>query len=127
MRHILLFLLTLIIFSCQEKKEQIDNGEDLENTYIQEIGSLYYPESMNMRPVKIGPREEKNDYLIEIINSDSLDIDKNKTSSAIQNIAFLYKKHLEVNNRNPENIIVIVRQKKLPVKRYKFDVENLTE
>lgn len=127
MRHILLFLLTLIIFSCQEKKEQIDNGEDLENTYIQGIGSLYYPESMNMRPVKIGPREEKKDYLIEIINSDSLDIDKNKRSSAIQNIAFLYKKHLEANNRNPENIIVIVRQKKMPIKRYKFDVERLTE
>ena len=59
MKKIILYVILIATFSCQEKKDVIDNGEDLDDTFIQEIGKLYYPEKIAARPVEIGPRNEK--------------------------------------------------------------------
>ncbi|MNR11383.1 hypothetical protein D3C85_1276800 [compost metagenome] len=125
MRKILLFSLLFIILSCQEKKDNTDNGEDLDGTYIQEIGKLYYPEKLDTRPKKIGPRNEKKDYIITITNSDSLENDSINIKLDSKNIAYLYKKHLIKNHRNPKNIIVNIKRRNGNNQSFEFEEKNL--
>ena len=71
MKKILLFSLLIFVFSCKVEKDKPDDGKDLDDTYIQEIGNLYYPEKIDTRPKNVGPRNEEKDYIIDITNSDS--------------------------------------------------------
>lgn len=59
MKKTILYVLLIATFSCQGKKDVVDNGEDLDDTFIQEIGKIYYPEKIDTRPKKVGPRNEK--------------------------------------------------------------------
>jgi hypothetical protein len=126
MRQILLFLLILISFSCQEKKDNTDNGKDFDHSYIQEIGRLYNAERIDTRPTKIGPREERKDYTIDVTNSDSLEKNLINLKLGAENIAYLYKKHLKVNRRNPKKIIVNIKLKNRTNQSFKFDEKKLT-
>jgi hypothetical protein len=125
MRKIILLSLLIVSLSCQEKKLIKDNGEDMDHTYIQEIGKLYYPERISTKPEKLGPRDEKKDYTIDIINSDSLEENSKSLNLKSENIAYLYVKHLKKNNRNPKNIIVNIKRKNGNNQTFEFKEKKL--
>ena len=125
MKKTLFFSILILIFSCQEKKIVADDGEDLDDTYIQEIGRQFYPEKIDARPLKIGPRGEKKDYIIDITNSDSLQEGAINLNS--KKIAYLYKLHLKKNHRNPKNIIVNIKRRNGNNQSFKFDEKNLNK
>ena len=64
MKKVLLFSFLIFAISCKVEIDKSDDGLDLDDTYIQEIGKLYYPEEINVRPEKVGPRNKKKDYII---------------------------------------------------------------
>jgi len=125
MKKIILYVILIATFSCQEKKDVIDNGEDLDDTFIQEIGKLYYPEKIAARPVEIGPRNEKKDYIIDITNSDSLKENSKNLILNSKNIAYLYKKHLMKNQRTPKHIIVNIKRTNGNNQSFEFDEKKL--
>ena len=107
------------------EKNKADDGQDLDDTYIQEIGKLYYPEEINARPEKVGSRNEEKDYIIEIINSDSLKENSINLRLNSKNIAYLYKKHLIKNKRIPKNIIVNIKRKNGNNESFEFEDKEL--
>lgn len=125
MKKNLLFLLLIFAISCKVEADKSDDGLDLDDTYIQEIGKLYYPEEINARPVKVGPRNEEKDYIIEIINSDSLKQNSMNLRLNSKNIAYLYKKHLMNNKRIPKNIIVVIKRKNDNNETFEFEDNEL--
>lgn len=125
MKKTILYLLLVATFSCQGKKDVVDNGEDLDDTFIQEIGKIYYPEKIDTRPKKVGPRNEKKDYIIDITNSDSLKENSINLTLNSKNIAYLYKKHLIKNHRIPKNIIVNVKRTNGNKQSFEFDENKL--
>ena len=125
MKKNLLFLLLIFAISCKVEADKSDDGLDLDDTYIQEIGKLYYPEEINARPVKVGPRNEEKDYIIEIINSDSLKQNSMNLRLNSKNIAYLYKKHLMNNMRIPKNIIVVIKRKNGNNETFEFEDKEL--
>ena len=125
MKKNLLFLLLIFAISCKVEADKSDDGLDLDDTYIQEIGKLYYPEEINARPVKVGPRNEEKDYIIEIINSDSLKENSINLRLNSKNIAYLYKKHLIKNKRIPKNIIVNIKRKNGNNESFEFEDKEL--
>ena len=125
MKKYLLFLLLIFAISCKVEADKSDDGLDLDDTYIQEIGKLYYPEEINARPVKVGPRNEEKDYIIEIINSDSLKQNSMNLRLNSKNIAYLYKKHLMNNKRIPKNIIVVIKRKNGNNETFEFEDNEL--
>ncbi len=125
MKKNLLFLLLIFAISCKVEADKSDDGLDLDDTYIQEIGKLYYPEEINARPVKVGPRNEEKDYIIEIINSDSLKQNSMNLRLNSKNIAYLYKKHLMNNMRIPKNIIVVIKRKNGNNETFEFEDNEL--
>ncbi len=125
MKKNLLFLLLIFAISCKVEADKSDDGLDLDDTYIQEIGKLYYPEEINARPVKVGPRNEEKDYIIEIINSDSLKQNSMNLRLNSKNIAYLYKKHLMNNKRIPKNIIVVIKRKNGNNETFEFEDNEL--
>ena len=125
MKKNLLFLLLIFAISCKVEADKSDDGLDLDDTYIQEIGKLYYPEEINARPVKVGPRNEEKDYIIEIINSDSLKQNSMNLRLNSKNIAYLYKKHLMNNKRIPKNIIVVKKRKNGNNETFEFEDNEL--
>lgn len=127
MKKILLFSLLIFVFSCKVEKEKTDDGQDLDDSYIQEIGNLYYPEKIDARPMKVGPRNEEKDYIIDITNSDSLKDNSINLIINSKNIAYLYKKHLIKNQRIPKNIIVNVKRTNGNNESFEFDEKELTK
>ena len=125
MKKNLLFLLLIFAISCKVEADKSDDGLDLDDTYIQEIGKLYYPEEINARPVKVGPRNEEKDNIIEIINSDSLKQNSMNLRLNSKNIAYLYKKHLMNNKRIPKNIIVVIKRKNGNNETFEFEDNEL--
>ena len=125
MKKNLLFLLLIFAISCKVEADKSDDGLDLDDTYIQEIGKLYYPEEINARPVKVGPRNEEKDYIIEIINSDSLKQNSMNLRLNSKNIAYMYKKHLMNNKRIPKNIIVVIKRKNGNNETFEFEDNEL--
>lgn len=125
MKKNLLFLLLIFAISCKVEADKSDDGLDLDDTYIQEIGKLYYPEEINARPVKVGPRNEEKDYIIEIINSDSLKQNSMNLRLNSKNIAYLYKKHLMNNKRIPKIIIVVIKRKNGNNETFEFEDNEL--
>ena len=125
MKKNLLFLLLIFAISCKVEADKSDDGLDLDDTYIQEIGKLYYPEEINARPVKVGPRNEEKDYIIEIINSDSLKQNSMNLRLNSKNIAYLYKKHLMNYMRIPKNIIVVIKRKNGNNETFEFEDNEL--
>lgn len=125
MKKNLLFLLLIFAISCKVEADKSDDGLDLDDTYIQEIGKLYYPEEIYARPVKVGPRNEEKDYIIEIINSDSLKQNSMNLRLNSKNIAYLYKKHLMNNKRIPKNIIVVIKRKNGNNETFEFEDNEL--
>ncbi|MRX41386.1 hypothetical protein GJU43_19035 [Flavobacterium sp. LC2016-23] len=125
MKKTILYVLLIATFSCQGKKDVVDNGEDLDDRFIQEIGKIYYPEKIDTRPKKVGPRNEKKDYIIDITNSDSLKESSINLALNSKNIAYLYKKHLIKNHRIPKNIIVNVKRTNGNNQSFEFDENKL--
>lgn len=127
MKRLLIFLVITFIFSCQEKKTIPDNGQDLDDTYIQEIGKLVYPEKIDTRQKKVGSRSEKKDYIIDITNSDSLKENSKYLDRSSKNVAYLYKQHLLKNHRNPRNIIVNIYRKNGNNQSFEFEEKSLVK
>jgi hypothetical protein len=125
MKKVLLFSILIFAISCKVEADKSDDGLDLDDTHIQEIGKLYYPEEINARPEKVGPRNEEKDYIIEIINSDSLNENSKNLRLNSKNIAYLYKKHLINNKRIPKNIIVNIKRKNGNNETFEFEDNEL--
>jgi hypothetical protein len=125
MKKVLLFSLLIFAISCKVEADKSDDGLDLDDMYIQEIGKLYYPEEINVRPEKVGPRNEEKDYIIEIINSDSLKENSINLRLNSKNIAYLYKKHLIKNKRIPKNIIVNIKRRNGNNESFEFEDNQL--
>ena len=75
--------------------------------------------------MKVGPRNEEKDYIIEIINSDSLKQNSMNLRLNSKNIAYLYKKHLMNNKRIPKNIIVVIKRKNGNNETFEFEDNEL--
>ncbi|MDX6180784.1 hypothetical protein SGQ44_01365 [Flavobacterium sp. Fl-77] len=125
MKKFILYLILIAAFSCQGKKDVVDNGEDLDDTFIQEIGKIYYPEKIDTRSKKVEHRNEKKDYIIDITNCDSLKENSTNLTLNSKNIAYLYKKHLINNHRIPNNIIVNIKRTDGNNQSFEFDEKEL--
>ena len=77
--------------------------------------------------MKVGPRNEEKDYIIDITNSDSLKDNSINLIINSKNIAYLYKKHLIKNQRTPKNIIVNVKRTNGNNESFEFDEKELTK
>jgi len=130
MRKTAFFLISIVIFSCNEKKTDYEINPDnkkFNDEQLQNIGHFYQPEKMTTRPIKLYINSEKKNYEIDIYDSDVLKKDKENLKLHSDKIALLLKNHLIKNKVIYNDIIVRIYQKNEEKQSFQYTNQELIE
>ena len=113
----------------EKAKENIAANQENVNDVVNEIGSLYNPEKMEIKENRVGTNNEREDYQVKITNSELLDNDIVNVEKHAKKIATIYYKFLSQNIKpfNFKKVIIKIEHRNTKISNFEYSEKNINQ